>query len=184
MGSLQKTRQKFTLILAILGFVDLLLIVYLLLPGTSQSVKSAQERSLQEQANTLSHEVAPLQGIDGKLGQTRVDVKKFYAQNIPSQYSEISQHLEKLMKETGVTSPGIHYIQDNKKDSNKDDLPDVQRIGIDTTVTGEYSKVARFINAMEQDKFLFIIEQVSLSSVENSGAVSLQIKCETFLKET
>jgi Tfp pilus assembly protein PilO len=165
--------------------VDLLLIVYLLLPGTSQSVKSAQEHSLEEQANTLAREVAPLQGIEGKLGQTRIDVKKLYAQNIPSQYSELSQHLEKLMKETGVTSPGIHYIQDtNAKRDNKEDLPDVQRIGIDTTVTGEYSKVARFINAMEQDKFLFIIDQVSLNTIENSGAVSLQIKCETFLKET
>ena len=184
MGSLQKTKQTFTLVLAILGFVDLLLIVYLLLPGTSQSVKSAQEHSLQEQANTLAREVAPLQGIEGKLGQTRIDVKKLYAQNIPSQYSEISEHLEKLMKETGVTSSGIHYPQDNKKDNNKDDLPDVQRIGIDTTVTGEYSKVARFINAMEQDKLLFIIDQVTLNSVENSGAVSLQIKCETFLRET
>jgi hypothetical protein len=50
-------------------------------------------------------------------------------------------------------------------------------------VTGEYTKVATFINAMEQDRFVFIINQIALTSVE-SGVVSLQIKFETFLKES
>jgi hypothetical protein len=61
-------------------------------------------------------------------------------------------------------------------------LPDVQRVSIETTVNGEYAKVARFINAMEQDKFVFIIDQIALNSQEG-GVVSLQIKAETFLKE-
>lgn len=184
MGNLTKIRQQFILVLAVLGVVDLLLIIYLLLPGSSPSARLAQEQSLQEQVKTLTREVAPLQGIDQKLAQTRVDVKKFYEQKVPNQFSQISQHLEKLMQETGVTSAGIHYTQDkNDPQKDKNDLPDVRRIGIDTTVTGEYSKVARFINAMEQDKYVFIIDQISLSSQE-SGVISLQIKFETFLKET
>jgi len=36
---------------------------------------------------------------------------------------------------------------------------------------------------MEQDRFVFIINQIALTSVE-SGVVSLQIKFETFLKES
>jgi hypothetical protein len=59
----------------------------------------------------------------------------------------------------------------------------VQRVKIETTVTGEYAKVAGFINAMEQDKFVFIIDQISLTGQEG-GVVSLQIKAETFLKES
>jgi len=43
--------------------------------------------------------------------------------------------------------------------------------------------VARFINAMEQDKYVFIINQISLNSQEG-GVVSLQIKFETFLRQT
>ncbi len=184
MGDLQKIKRQFTLLLSILGAVDLLLLVYLLLPGTSQSAKHAQEQSLQEQVNTLTREVTPLRGIDAKLAQTRVDVKKFYEQKVPTQYSQISQHLETLMKESGVSSTGIHYVPDTAPKKEKDDLPEVQKIGIDTTVSGEYSKIARFINAMEQDKFIFIINQISLNSMESSGVVSLQIKCETFLRET
>jgi Tfp pilus assembly protein PilO len=183
MRNLTKVRRQFVVVLAVLGVVDLLLIIYLLLPGSSPSGRLAKEQSLQQQVTALTLEVAPLHGIDKKLAQTRVDVKKFYEQKVPSQFSEISQHLEKLMQETGVTaSGGIHYNQGTEQ-KDKVDLPDVRRVSIETTVTGEYSKVARFINAMEQDKFVFVIEQISLTSQE-SGAISLQVKFETFMKET
>jgi Tfp pilus assembly protein PilO len=183
MNNLEKMRKQFTLVLAFLGALNLLLIIYLLLPGSSPAARSAQEDTLREKKTTLTREVTPLIGIDKKLTQTRVDVKKFYDQKVPGQFSQISQHLEKLMKETGVTTAGIRYGQDRNSSTEKNELPDVQRINIETTVTGEYEKVARFINAMEQDKFVFIIDQISLSSQE-SGVVSLQIKVETFLKES
>jgi Tfp pilus assembly protein PilO len=180
MGNLAKIKQRFTLILGILSAINLLLIIYLFLPGSSASGRLAQERSLQEQETTLANEVKPLRGIDQQLSKTREDIKNFYDQKIPSQFSQISQHLEKLMQETGVSTQGIHYTQ-NKDQAEKHDLPDVQRIDIDTTVTGEYAKVARFINAMEQDRFVFIIDQISLNSQEN-GVISLSIKFQTFLK--
>ena|SRR5882672_10993147 len=185
MNKLTSTKQKFTLIMAVVGAVDLLLIVYLLLPGSSPTAMAAQEQALREQERTLKVEVAPLIGIDKKLAATRVDVQKLYEQKIPSQFSQISQHLEKLMQEAGVTSAqGIHYAQEKNATNEKNELPDVQRIAIDTTVTGEYAKVARFINAMEQDKYVFIIDQISLSGQQEPGVVSLQIKFETFLKES
>ena len=186
MNNLAKKKTQFTWILSILGAVNLLLIIYLLLPGSSPSARAAQEESLVQQKKTLTSEVTPLVGIDKKLAQTRVDMKKFYEQKVPSQFSEISQHLEKLMKETGVTAKsGIRYSPEHSTSADKDkvELTDVQRFGVDTTVTGEYAKVAKFINAMEQDRLVFIINQISLTSVE-SGVVSLQIKFETFLKES
>jgi len=183
MNHLEKTRKQFTTILAILGGVNLLLLIYLFLPGSSPSARAAQEESLREQKQALTREVTPLIGIDKKLAQTRVDVKKFYEEKVPAQFSQISQQLEKLMKDAGVTTAGIRYSQDRNPATEKNELPDVQRIGVDTTVTGEYSKVAKFINAMEQDKFVFIIDQISLNSQEG-GVVSLQVKFETFLKES
>jgi hypothetical protein len=183
MGNLAKLKRQFTLVLAVLGVVDLLLVVYLLWPGTSPSARLAQEQSLQEQEKTLMREVAPLKNIDKTLAQTRVDVKKFYAEKVPSEFSQISQHLAKLQQETGVTMQGIHYTPDRNSQNEKNNLPGVQLINIDTMVTGEYTKVARFINAMEQDKLVFVIDQISLTSQE-SGNISLQIKFQTFLKES
>jgi Tfp pilus assembly protein PilO len=183
MNNLAKVQKQFTLIISVLGALDLLLIIYLLLPGSSPAARLAQEDSLREQKKTLTREVAPLNGIDKKLAQTRVDVKKFQEQKVPSQFSQISQHLENLTKEAGVTTTGIRYGQDRNSSNEKNELPDVQLVNIETTVTGEYSKVAKFINAMEQDKFVFIIDQIELSSQEN-GVVSLRIKAQTFLKES
>lgn len=183
MHNLEKSRKQFTSILAVLGVVNLLLLIYLLLPGSSPTARAAQEESLRAQKQALTSEVAPLNGIDKKLAQTRVDVKKFYADKIPGQFSDISQHLVNLMKEAGVSTEGIRYNQDSNGNNVKNELPGVQRINIETTVTGEYEKVARFINAMEQDKLVFIIDQIALNSQEG-GVVSLQIKAETFLKES
>src|SRR4051794_6857405 len=182
MNNLEKTKKRFTLILSVLGAVNLLLLIYLLLPGSSPSARAAEEESLQQKKKALTREVTPLIGIDKKLAQTRVDVKKFYQEKVPGQFSQISQHLEKLMKDAGVSTAGIRYNQDRNGTTEKNELPDVQRVNVETTVTGEYEKVARFINAMEQDKFVFIIDQISLNSQEG-GVVSLQIKAETFLKE-
>jgi len=164
----------------VLGVVDLVLVGYLV--WSSQANKLAQEQALQQKAAALTREVAPLEGIDQKLAQTRVDVKKFYEEKVPSQVSEISQHLVKLAQDTGVTTQGFHYDQE-KPQADKADLPGIQRIAIDTTVSGEYSKVAGFINALERDRFVFIITQIALTSAEGGG-VSLQIKFETFLRET
>ncbi|HEU4416937.1 MAG TPA: GspMb/PilO family protein [Candidatus Angelobacter sp.] len=181
---LSVTRKRYISILAILGILDLVLIGYLLLPGSSASAMADRESSLRNQADAMEREMRPLRGIAAKLDGTRVDVKKFYEQNVPSQFSQISQHLEKLMQENGVTTTqGIHYVEEKSTErEDKADLPDIRRFAIDTTVTGEYAKVARFINALEQDKLVFIIDQISLSSAEG-GAVTLQIKCDTFLRQ-
>ncbi len=179
MDNLQKIRKKFTVILGVLGVVDLLLLGYLLWPGASYSALQERQRGLQQQRDALETEVKPLRGMDKQLEKTRGDVKTFYQQKIPSHFSEISQQLDKLLQENGVTKQSIHYSPDR---TDKTDLPDVQRISVDTTVTGDYAKVAGFINAMERDNLVFIITQVQLTG-RDAGTVSLQIKFDTFLKE-
>lgn len=182
MRNLAKSKKQFITIVAILGGLSLILLVYLLWPGTSTASKLAQEDSLRQEEKTLRKQVGPLDNIEKTLAQTRVDVKKFYEQKVPAQFSQISQHLEKLVQETGVNAQSIRYSQE--KSDQKSDLSDVQHINIDTTVTGDYAKVARFINALEQDKFVFIINQITLNGSEGGNLVSLQIKFETFLKQT
>src|SRR5258708_40081707 len=179
MNHLEKTRKQFMTALAVFGAVDLLLIIYLLLPGSSPSARAAQEESLRKQKQALTREVTPLIGIDKKLAQTRVDVKKFYAEKVPGQFSQISQNLEKLMKDAGVTSAGIRYNQDRNGSTEKNELPDVQRVNIETTVTGEYEKFARFINAMEQDTLMYTINSITPKTPEGA-MIYLSAKAKPF----
>ncbi len=179
MSNLQTVRKRFILVLGILGAVSLVLLVYLLWPGSSIASQTAMEQGLQQQYRALSREVAPLRGIDQKLLQTRTDIANLYQERIPSRSSQISQEVESLVRETGVSSQAIRYTPQT---SQKSELPGVQRIEIETSITGEYEKVARFINALEQDKLFFVINQITLNSQEG-GQVTLQIKFETFLRQ-
>lgn len=179
MTNLAQLKKRFYTILGILAVIDLVLIVYLLWPGSSGSSRKSQEEALQQQYRSLAHEVSPLKDIDQKLVQTRTDINYLYKERIPNRWSEVSSELEKLMRDSGVTTQSIHYTTDK---TEKDDLPEVQRVGIDTSITGEYGKIAHFINALEQDKLLFIVKQISLNGQEG-GTVTLQIKCDTFMQQ-
>jgi len=166
--------------LGVMGLLDVVLLAYLMWPGSSPSALESQRKTLQEQARSLSREVAPLDHMDVKLAETRKNIGTLYKDRIPHRSSQISQQLEKLTRETGVKAQSIRYSAARPE---KGDLPDVQRMGIETTVTGDYAKIARFINTLEQSELVFIIDQVTLSE-QQGGMVSLQIKFETFLRET
>jgi len=61
------------------------------------------------------------------------------------------------------------------------DVAGVQRIGINSVITGDYANEMRFINALERSKTFFVINSVSLGGAEN-GAVRLELHIETFLR--
>lgn len=177
MGDLERLGTRFVAIAAALSLISLGLIMYLLWPGSSRSAQQQEKAGLEQQYIKLNREVVEWESSNPD--KTRADLKLLYAQ-VPSRYSQISERMQKLIQESGVSpSASIKYSSDS---SEKTDLPDVQRIKVDTTVTGDYVKVAHFINAMEQDPLLFVIQKVSLSNQTEGGGVALQISFETFLK--
>ena len=183
MTNLARLRSNFIIVISILGICDLIMLGYLVLPGSSRASQQTQEDSLQQQVRTMRHEVDPLRGIDTKLVKTRVDLKTLYQQNVPSRWSQISEAIQRVAHDSGVSTEAIHYT------TEATDLQDVQRVKIDTSIMGDYTKVARFINTLERDKLLFTIRQISLNSQGEQGqsgrggTVALQIKFDTFLKE-
>jgi Tfp pilus assembly protein PilO len=179
MGDLEQTRRRFVIAAVILGVINVVLLAYLFWPGTSNAEQQAEKAALQQKYATLKVEVERWQASNPE--KTREDLKQLYAEDVPARWSQISQQIEKLLKENEVSAQSIHYSPDN---AEKTALSNVQRIKIDTSVTGDYTKVAKFINAMEQDKLLFIIDKVSLSGQAEGGTVTLQITFNTFLKET
>jgi Tfp pilus assembly protein PilO len=173
MENLRRVNQRFILLAAVLSAANLLLLVYLFWAGSS----GASQDVLQARRNSLKQEVERWRKSDPD--QIRAALEQFYANNLPSRYSQITQQVDKLVHDAGVTAQAVRYPPE---DTEKGAPPGVQEIKIDTTVTGEYAKVARFINALEQDKMLFIIDKISLTG-QQGGVVSLQITFNTFLKQ-
>jgi Type II secretion system (T2SS), protein M subtype b len=170
MSDWKPIRQRFLVAVAVLGAIVLALLGYLLWPRTGRLDKA----SLAQTRDSLTREVARISDPT----QTREDLKQLYARNIPDRFSSISEELEKLFRESGVSQQAISYKPESDQKSG---LPGVQQITVETTVTGDYLKVARFINSMERSQLLFIIDRISLTSQEG-GKVSLQITFDTFLK--
>jgi|SRR6266478_5215422 len=177
MTKLQQLRQRLTVVIAVLFVMDLALGVYLLWPGGWSARDHARESALQQEVREKTREVAPLRGIDGKLAQSRTDLSALYRNQLPSKYSQISDEIDKLARENGVSLPALSY----KADSTE--LPDVDRVKLETTISADYSKIPRFINAMERDKqLLMVIDQISVNG-QQSGQVTLSIRFEAFLKK-
>lgn len=168
-----RLKARFVTLATVLSLISVGLLVYLLWPASAGPTTT----ELQEQYRSLNAEVTSWQ--KNNPDKVRDDLKHLYVEDVPARWSEISQHMEKLFQANGVSAPGISYeIATNDKNM----LPGIQEVKINTTVTGDYSKVAGFINALEQDKLFFIINRISLNSQE-AGSVSLSITVDTFLRQ-
>jgi Tfp pilus assembly protein PilO len=176
MSRLGTIRRIIISLLGLLLLVDAGLAVYLFWPGGSARTRSAEEQQLQQELAQKSKEVAPLNGIDKTLVSTRADIKKFYEDRIPSYWSQISSELHKLEQENGIPAQSYRYTTQDS------DLPNLEVVEVDTGVNTDYVKIAHFINALERDKYIFLIRQVSVSQQQATGAVQFQIKFQTFLK--
>ena len=177
MTSLGRLRRKFMFALAALAVVDLVLVVYLLWPGGASAAK-AQEDSLQQQYRSMMHEVAPLRGVDSKLLRSREDLKRFYQEQLPSKYSQISEQVMKLARDNGVSYPNLSYA------AEATELPDIQRISISTTITADYARIPHFINALERDQHLFlVIDRIAVNG-QQGGVVTMSLKFDAYLKTT
>ncbi|HLJ86875.1 MAG TPA: hypothetical protein VKZ53_08625 [Candidatus Angelobacter sp.] len=170
--------------IAILAALDLGMALYLLWPGSTSSASLREkERSLETQVTATKKGSISLAGFDERLKLSRGQIGEVYRDRVARRWSDISVELEKLATENGIAKPGVSYTA---KDAG---LPDLQQVVIETSVSGDYAKVVKFINALERDKFLFVIEQVDLSSKQNGSAqqqlgfVELRIKILTYLKE-
>jgi Tfp pilus assembly protein PilO len=86
--------------------------------------------------------------------------------------------LSRMSEAHGLAIPSVAYAPKSS------DLPDVSAISITFTVSGAYSEIRTFIDAIERAKPFFIIEHLTLSSEreEETGAVKLQIKIAAYTR--
>ena len=195
-------RRIFLVPLSILGVLDIVLIIVLVtrLTATTQAREHEAEKLMRDKAS-LEQALKPFQDIDKKLPEAREDIKKFYAERMPEYYSTLSEQLNKLSKEEGIQLSSIAYVGADPATEHvagatattKLTSSNTQPIRITTAITGDYTKLIRFINALERDKTFFIIEKLSLAGQgggpgpnqnQNQGTVSLQISLLTYMRKT
>jgi len=176
MTHLQKMRRIFTVALAVMGALSLGFAVYLLWGGSSPRARADEQRELKLELDSKKHDAAPLTGIEAKITRSRADVDKLVQDRVAARFSEVTGQLFRLAQENGVSAQRIQYETENAG------LPGIERIKIGTTISGDYARLAHFINAVEKEKQIFVIRQISINE-QQAGQVELQIKFDTYLKE-
>jgi Tfp pilus assembly protein PilO len=164
------------LTLAVLALLDVAAAAVLLSPlvGSARS-RNDEMKQLWKELQTKTREVEPLRGFDQKILLARQQIDAFYKDRLPAQDSAISAEVGKLASASGARIGQIRY-------KPKDPEPvGLRPIVIDAELSGDYLQVVRFINALERDNLLFIIDSVELGNAQG-GTVRLQMKLETYLK--
>lgn len=176
MPDLRQTRKKLKIALAVLGGVDVLAAALYFSPlvGSAESRRTELNR-LQAELTTKTRLVAPLKDLPQKVEIAKVQISDFYRNRFPSQNSQIYSEIGKVAAANGVK---IEQVRNKPAETTSNGL---QSIELEADLSGNYTSLAHFINAIERDQMFFIINSVSLNG-EPQGAVKLSVKIEAFLK--
>lgn len=176
MANLDAVRRRLTIVVAVLLGVCVVCIGILLSPLSSQSTARDQEfRDVRAKVQQKMRVVIPPSQVDQRVQEARQQIAAFYKDRLPSESSAITEELGTLATKDGIFLSTAHY---DTKDTN---VPDAQQVSITANLSGPYEKVVQFINDLERDRMLFIVDSVNL--VEQSGGkVRLAVQFETYLR--
>jgi type IV pilus assembly protein PilO len=182
MPDLRQTRKQIKTALIVMAAVDLLaLIVYISPLVGSTETRRQQINQLQTELVLKTKQVAKLGDLPQKVQLANHEIADFYQRRIPQQNSQIYSELGKLTAANGVTIEGIKYKVKDERDDKSDRTADLVPAELELDLAGNYTALAKFINAVERDDMFFIINSVTLGG-EPQGPVKLTMKIEAFLK--
>jgi Tfp pilus assembly protein PilO len=130
--------------------------------------------SKQVQLRALEMETAPLRGLDKRVAESRAQMKDFYAERIPQNYSSFSSRIGDLEVKSGVRLSRVLYTQGEQSG-------DLTEISLDAGISGEYPQIMRFVNGLERDQNFFIVRAMALTG-QQGGLVNLRLRVSTWLR--
>lgn len=119
-------------------------------------------------------QTAPLRGLEKRVQETRKQMQSFYSKRIPDSYSSISGRIGELEVASGVRLTRVQYLQGISG-------PDLTEIQIDSTISGDYPQIMRFINSLERDRTFFLIRAMALAG-QQGGQVNLRLAFSTWMR--
>lgn len=176
MANLRTFRKRIIAVVVLLLLLDVAAIALLLSPiGRSREARIQEYDRVRNELQAKRRDALPARDMDQKLGTARTQIIDFENERLPERYSQVTDVLGKLAQDAHVRLGGVKY------DAAEADVPSLQRLQIEAQVTGNYADLMRFVNGLERDKMLFIVNGVSLGEAQG-GNIRLEMKLETYLK--
>ena len=175
-GELRDVRVQLLIIVGILVLVDLVALFVLISPiGRSRGAEFEQlrlERLEKMQA------AAPSRGIDEKISTARQQEKSFNEERLANRYSTMSEQISHIAKEACVSVAHVKYDEHNVDKSTPGGYDE---IGISIQIRGTYDQNIRFINAVERQKLMLLIDGVSFGGMQGDN-LTVSLHLSTFLR--
>lgn len=176
MADLRTMRKRFAITSIVLAVIAALGALYLALPiGASNADLNADLKQSNKELDIKEKQVAPLRGLPEKLVKTNEDITRFYRDRLPERQSDVSEELGKLATAESVT------LSDVKYENFDTEVPTLRAVVVEATLSGDYAKLAKFINAAERDKMFLMVDSLSLDD-QKGGTVRLQLRFGTLLR--
>jgi Tfp pilus assembly protein PilO len=176
-------RKTIRFTLATLLGVNLILVALVFWPaGQSYASQKQELEKLRADAQGKRELVGRGRMIEANLATARKQGDDFYnKQFLPSAtgYSVIMEEIDKLAQSNGVKKGGVGYTVGEVKNR-----PDLQSIDISTTLEGEYSKIVKFINRLEQSQLFLIVDSMNAASNPQTRTVKLTVHILTYFRVT
>jgi len=178
MRAVRELRGAAKILLTVLLILDVVAAAALLTPlAGGRAAKLKEDEQVRQQLQDEKFQALPVRDIDKKIDEARGQVSDFYRARFPKVQSEVVTELGRLARENGVQLTNVHYAADDET------VEGLRRLQMDATLSGDYVKVVKFINALERNKMFFLVGGVTLGE-RQGGAISLGIHMETQLRET
>jgi type IV pilus assembly protein PilO len=178
MPDLRQTRKHLKIALLAMAGLDVLAAALYFSPLVGSAETRRQELNrLQTELMLKTRQVTPLKDLPHKVVLANQEISDFYKRRFPAQQSQIATELGKLAAANGVRIQQERY----KTEDNPVTVAGLEPLELDADLAGNYSALAKFINAVERDDMFFIIDSVTLGN-DPQGPVKLTLRMETYLK--
>ena len=128
----------------------------------------------QVQLRQMKLQLAPLGGLDQTVEKTRGQLKTFFVERIPANYSAVESSMTDLEVKSGVRLSRVQYTQGKPG-------PDLTPITMDAAISGDYPAIMHFVNGIERAKTFYVIQEMALTGEQN-GQVNLRLRVSTWLR--
>jgi Tfp pilus assembly protein PilO len=179
---LRDVRTQLLIAVAVLLLLDVAAVAVLLSPA-GRSPKARQEAY--EQLRLVRMEKAKstvsTKDMDQNIAAARQQEQDFDRQRLIARYSDMSELLSHIAGEAGVSVSDVKYDEQAAKSKEKTTPPGYDGIGITMQVHGSYTQDMRFINAVERQNVLLLIDSVSFGGMQ-SDELTVSVHLTTYLR--
>jgi hypothetical protein len=181
---LRDVRIQLLIVAVVLLLLDAAAIGVLLSPmGRGGEAQQQRYQRLQNRQAATSKAAAATQGMDEKIATARQQEASFQRERLIGRYSEMSEKLSRIAHEAGVSVSDVKYNDAGETEAGaKSAVPaGYTAVWIEMRVHGSYAQDMRFINGMERQKTLLLIDAVSFGGMKGDE-LTVSVHLTTYLR--